>query len=172
MQEPAGALAMKEPATAPWGLPISNADLEKLKAGFQPQDQDDKWLVSTTQIGNADLEQLKAGLEPQDKDEKWPVSATYQPISIHVTRSATGIELYVLHIIVKPSDNNSSNSDNKIKIAAITWEQNKGGIHISEEQGKKEVVIITRGILGCDFDALPEYDVSDLWNHPAAQIKR
>jgi len=144
MKEPAGALAMKEPATAPWGLPISNADLEKLKAGFQPQDQ----------------------------DEKWPASATYQPISIHVTRSATGIELYVLHIIVKPSDNNSSNSDNKIKIAAITWEQNKGGIHISEEQGKKEVVIITRGILGCDFDALPEYDVSDLWNHPAAQIKR
>jgi hypothetical protein len=33
--------AMLEPATAPWGLSISDADLEKLKAGFEPQDQDD-----------------------------------------------------------------------------------------------------------------------------------
>jgi hypothetical protein len=41
---------------------------------------------------------------------------------------------------------------------------------ISEEQAKKEVVIITRGHLGCDFDALPEYDVDDLWNHPAAHL--
>jgi len=33
---------MQEPATAPWGLRISDADLAKLKAGFIPQDQDDK----------------------------------------------------------------------------------------------------------------------------------
>jgi hypothetical protein len=33
-----------------------------------------------------------------------------------------------------------------------------------------EVAIITRRLLECGFDALPEYDVSDLWNHPTAQL--
>ena len=134
--------AMQEPATAPWGLSISDADLEKLKAGFEPQDQDDKWRVSAT-------DQSQSGT-----------------ISIHLARSGTGKELYVL--VVKPSDGGSSGSG--VKIEAITWEQNKGGIRISEEQAKKEVVIITRRLLECEFDALPEYDVSDLWNHSAAQL--
>lgn len=31
-----------EPATTPWGLSISDSDFEKLKAGFEPQDHDDK----------------------------------------------------------------------------------------------------------------------------------
>lgn len=133
---------MQEPATAPWGLSISDADFEKLKAGFEPQDQDDKWRVSVT-------DQSQSG-----------------NISIHLARSGTGKELYVL--VVELRDGGSSSSG--VKIEAITWEQNKGGIRISEEQAKKEVVIITRRLLECDFDALPEYDVSDLWNHPAAQI--
>ncbi|OTA84777.1 hypothetical protein M434DRAFT_16289 [Hypoxylon sp. CO27-5] len=135
--------AMQEPATAQWGLNINEADFRKLKAGFEPQDQDDKWRVSVT-------DQSESG-----------------NISIHLARSGTGKELYVL--FVKPSDGGGSSNDD-VKIEAITWEQNKGGIRISEEQAKKEVVIITRGLLECDFDALPEYDVSDLWNHPAAQI--
>ncbi|KAI1139291.1 hypothetical protein F5Y05DRAFT_381409 [Hypoxylon sp. FL0543] len=36
---------MQEPATAPWGLSISDTDSEKLKVGFEPQDQGDKWCV-------------------------------------------------------------------------------------------------------------------------------
>jgi hypothetical protein len=69
---------------------------------------------------------------------------------------------------VIPNDGDSDN--NSVMIDAITWEQNKGGICISEEQAKKEVVIITRILLECAFDALPKYDPSDLWNHPGAQI--
>lgn len=119
--------AMQEPATAPWGLSILNdADFEKLKAGFEPHDQDDKWRVSVTN-------QNQSGA-----------------ISIHLARSGTGKELYVL--VMNPSDGDSV----KIELA-ITWEQNKGGIRISEEQAKKEVVIITRRLLECDF---PEYDIS------------
>ncbi|KAF1961047.1 hypothetical protein CC80DRAFT_357722, partial [Byssothecium circinans] len=34
---------MKEPLTAPWGLAISDADVEKLKAGFRAKSMDDKW---------------------------------------------------------------------------------------------------------------------------------
>ena len=133
---------MQEPATAPWGLRISDADLEKLKAGFEPQDMDDKWRVSATN-------QSQSGT-----------------ISIHVARGWSGKEFYVL--VVKPSDGGSSGRG--VKIEAITWEQNKGGIRISEEQAKKEVVIITRNLLDCGFDALPDYDNSILWNHPAAQL--
>ncbi|KAH8693585.1 hypothetical protein BGW36DRAFT_463264 [Talaromyces proteolyticus] len=95
---------MQEPATAPWGLSISDTDFKKLKAGFEPQDMDDKWRV---------------------------------------------LEVYVL--VVKPSDGGSSSS-----IETITWEQSKGGLRISEEQAKKEAVSLTRGLLRCDFDALPE----------------
>jgi hypothetical protein len=134
--------AMQEPATAPWGLSISDADFEKLKAGSKPQGMDDKWRVSTTG-------QSQSGT-----------------ISVHLARNWTDKELYVL--VVRPSGGGSSGSG--VKIEAITWEQNKGGIRISEEQAKKEVVIITRRLLGCDFDALPEYDDSDLWNHPAAHL--
>jgi len=57
--------AMREPPTAPWGLHISDTDLEKLKAGLEPQHQDDKWRVY--------------------------VSATEQPLSIHIARNAFGI---------------------------------------------------------------------------------
>lgn len=47
---------------------------------------------------------------------------------------------------VKPSDGASS-----VKIEATTWEQNIGGIHVSEEQGKKEAVLLCRYILRCDI---------------------
>ncbi|KAI9793812.1 MAG: hypothetical protein M1835_006970 [Candelina submexicana] len=133
---------MQEPATAPWGLSISDSDLKKLKAGFKPQDQDDKWRVSAT-------EQSQSGT-----------------ISIHIARGGTGIELY--RLIVKPSDGDSSSSGAKIE--AITWEQNKGGIRMSEEQAKKEAVITTRNLLDCAFEALPEYDFSDIWNYPGARL--
>jgi hypothetical protein len=39
---------MQEPATAPWSVSISHADFMKLKAGFEPQNQVDKWHYSIT----------------------------------------------------------------------------------------------------------------------------
>ena len=129
--------AMQEPATAPWGLPISDADLKKLSTGLEPQDQDDKWRILVS-------DQHQNGV-----------------ISIHVIRVGTRKELYVL--FVNPNDG--------AMIEAITWEQNKGGIHLTEEQAKKEVVMITRSILECDYDALPEYNFEeDMLNYPGARI--
>lgn len=129
---------MKDPATASWGLSISDADFEKLKAGFRPRDMDDRWVFSV-----ADLDQSGN-------------------ICIRVARSWTGMEVYVL--IVTPRDGGSSP-----KIQGITWEHDKNGIHIADEQAKVEVVILCRVILGCDFDTLPHYDRSLLWNYSAAQ---
>ena len=129
---------MIEPETAQWGLSISDADFEKLKAGFEAQDMDDKWTISLADLENGNK-------------------------SITITRSWTGRKHYILD--VKPR-----NGDSGVKIEAITWEQNKGGIYISEEQGKKEAVILCRGILDCHFEALPHYDDSLLWDHPTAGL--
>ena len=118
-------MAMKEPATAPWGLRISDTDLEEFKAGFRPQDMDDKWY--------------------------YYVSATEQPITVHIARSAFNTLMYALYIVVKPGDDGSSGSS--AEIASITWETSRGCL--LEEEAKEEVVGITRSVLGCDFDALP-----------------
>lgn len=138
---------MLEPATAPWGLRISDTDLRKLSAGFEPQDMDDKFRISVF-----------------DQDESGN-------ISVHVIRETGKREFYVL--FVNPNNGDSSSSSNSgggAVVEAISWEQNKGGIRISEEQAKKEVVIITRSILQCDYDALPWYDSEEILNHPGAKI--
>jgi hypothetical protein len=130
---------MVDPATAPWGVSISDADFEKLKVGFEPRDMDDKWLI---QIADPD----PSGI-----------------VSINICRGWIGRKYSILHI--RPSDASSG-----VKIESITWEQNNGGYRVSEEQGKKEAVILCRAILECDFDKLPHYEVSDLWNYPPAVV--
>jgi len=103
----------------------------------------------------------------ENQDDKWCVyvSAPEQFIFIHIARNAVGI---VLYIVLKPDDDGSSG--NSTEIASIIWEANQGGIHISEEQAKNEVVIIIKGILEYDLDALLEHYVKDIWNHSVADI--
>ncbi|GJC79952.1 hypothetical protein ColLi_02790 [Colletotrichum liriopes] len=69
---------MPEPATAPWGLSISDADFAKLKAGLEPMDQDDKWRYAAT-----------------DDSESGTVT-------IHIVRVGMGHELY--SVVVRPGD--------------------------------------------------------------------
>ena len=130
---------MQEPAIATWDLLISDADFEKLKAGYDSDDMDDKWLATSEAVGQNGS------------------------ISVHIIRSWTKTELYRLH--VKPSEGDAS-----AKIEGITWEQNNGGIRISEEQGKKEAAFLCRRLLGCESESIPVYDVSIFWDHPAAKI--
>jgi hypothetical protein len=134
---------MQEPATASWGLRISNNDFEKLKAGLQPQDQDDKWHV-------------------------YILNKEQSIISIHVARSAFNIDVYVLHIVIKPDGDIDSNNGSIVEIASITWETNINGCRVFEEQAKKEVVMITRSNLECEFNTLPEYDLDDMWDYSIA----
>lgn len=35
--------SIKDPATAPWGVRITEADFDKLKKGFRPQMMEDRW---------------------------------------------------------------------------------------------------------------------------------
>ncbi|KAF2647226.1 hypothetical protein K491DRAFT_644271 [Lophiostoma macrostomum CBS 122681] len=118
---------MREPGTAQWGLRISNADLTKLKAGFEPQHQDHKWRIWVS-------DQSEGG-----------------NMSITLTRAMHSMDICILH--VKPD----GGSDGSYSIEAFTWEQNINGVRISEEQAKKRVVVLSRDLLGCDIEAMPEY---------------
>jgi hypothetical protein len=63
---------MKDPKTTPWDVPISDADLTKLKAGLEPQNQDNKWRISSSE---------------QD-----------QSLSITFARTALNREMYKFHV--------------------------------------------------------------------------
>lgn len=118
-------------------------------------------------LSDADWTKLRAGLQARDMDDRWLYTVDAVDVSgvvtIHIKRSWTGTELYAIH--VKPSHDNEPT-----RIIAITWEQNKNGILITEEQAKIEVTILSRGLLKCDFEQLPEYDSSLMWNHPGMSI--
>lgn len=66
-------------------------------------------------------------------------TSTSRPRNLsHIAPRTFGIELYVLHIVIKPGDD-SSGSCNSTEIASITWETNNGGIYMSEAQAKKQI---------------------------------
>lgn len=135
---------MEDPATAPWGLHISNADLQKLQAGFEPQDHDNKWRVSVSDQGQS------------------------SEISVHIARSAFREELFVL--TVKLSDVDGENGSAQVE--AITWQQDQGGVRISEEIAKKQVTLLVRRVLGGHFEKLPEYSFEEAFLHPARKGAR
>jgi hypothetical protein len=78
----------QEPATAPWGPNISDANFNKLKAGFEPQDQNDKLSITTTE-------------QPEDSI-----------ISIHIVRAGLCREFY--RLILNPGDEGKSAMINAI----------------------------------------------------------
>lgn len=69
---------MPEPATAPWGLTITDADFQKLKAGLQVFSMDDRLRVWFTE-------------EPESGK-----------VTIHIVRHWIGRELY--SVVIKPGD--------------------------------------------------------------------
>ncbi|KAI8623436.1 hypothetical protein F5Y19DRAFT_458664 [Xylariaceae sp. FL1651] len=130
---------MKKPLTAPWGLPISDADVEKLRVGFRPRDMDDKWEIL---------------IEEPDENGN---------LSVHIIRSWLQEECYVLHIAPK----SSSNDGGSAMVHSITWEGNKAGLQCDAEQAQKEAVMLCRGHLKCEFEKLPQYSSSEFWDSKA-----
>ncbi|KAK9775865.1 hypothetical protein SCAR479_07390 [Seiridium cardinale] len=130
---------MRAPLSAPWGLPISDADVEKLKVGFKSRDMDDKWDMLI-----------------EDPDENGNMS-------LHILRSWLQEECYILHIIPKPSDDDGGSA----KIQRVTWEGNKAGLQCDAEQAQKEAVILSRGHLHCEFETLPHYPSTVFWDPKA-----
>ena len=141
--EPGSTNPMKKPLTSPWGLTISNADLEKLKTGFKSKSMDDKWNLL---------------VEDLDEDGKF---------SVHVFRSWLQEEVYILHVVPQRSSNVNQEDVGSASIQSIIWEGNKAGLQCDAEQAKKEAVIVARSQLGCEFETLPPYPSSVLWDPKA-----
>ncbi|KAF4886406.1 hypothetical protein CGCF415_v015150 [Colletotrichum fructicola] len=133
---------MPVPASAPWGLAISEGDFEKLKTGLEPLDQDDKWRYKATSDEGNDT------------------------VTIHIIRVGMGHELY--SIVIKTD--NSGNGSKINTIETIDWSQDQGGNPISEALAKKHVVVLSRCNLECDFEAAPDYDSEDFFDELAANI--
>lgn len=131
--------AMKMPFTESWGLPITDADVEKLKVGFKSQSMDDKWDILIE--------------EPDEKGH----------MSVHIIRNWFQEDCYVLHIVPKQQSDDGGSA----KIQSITWEGNKSGLHCGAEQAKKEAVMLCRGRLDCKFEALPHYPYTMFWDSSA-----
>lgn len=125
---------MKAPLTAAWDVPLSDADVAKIKAGFRSRNMDDKW-----------------DLLIEEPDENGN-------ISLHIIRNWLQEDCYILHIVPKPSNDDGG----RAKIQAITWEGNKGGLQCSTEQAKKDAVILSRMLLHCEFEKIPHYPISML----------
>ncbi|KAI6497099.1 hypothetical protein MCOR14_008726 [Pyricularia oryzae] len=134
---------MRERLTAPWGIVVNEKDFEKLATGHESFDMDDQWDVLV-----------------EDPDEN-----NNSVISVHFMRSWTGQDIYILHL-------NNSDAKSGIKVDSITWEGNKNGVRIDAEQAQKEVVLLARDVLKCEFDELPHYDFDEVYNHPAYFIKK
>ncbi|KAF7538391.1 hypothetical protein G7054_g2965 [Neopestalotiopsis clavispora] len=130
---------MKMPLTAPWDLPISDADMEKLETGFKAQCMEDKWDFL---------------IEKPDKSGN---------MSLHIIRNWLKWDFWVLHIVPKSSGNDGKSAI----IQSITWEGKKPMGRCDAEHAKKEAVIMCRGWLGCEFETLPEYPSGVVFDHDA-----
>lgn len=130
---------MKKALTASWGLPISDADVAKLKVGFRPRDMDDKWEIL---------------IEEPDADDN---------LSIHIIRSWLQEESYIFRIVPKSRNDDGGSAT----IHSITWEGNKGGLQCGPEQAQKEAVMLCRGHLKCEFEKLPKYSSHEFWDSKA-----
>jgi hypothetical protein len=118
---------MEKPITAAWSLSISANDCSKLKSGFKPRNQDDKWRV------------FVSSSEPPNT-------------TIKINRAIFNIEFFVLHIVEKRAQNDSS-----AEIVSLTWETSEEKGAITEEWAKELVVRLLRANLECDFEAAPQY---------------
>ncbi|CCD46272.1 hypothetical protein BofuT4_P118220.1 [Botrytis cinerea T4] len=111
-------------------------------------------------ISSSDLIKLKAGYEAPDMNHRWEITPKEADengtIYIHISRSWTGEDHFILSI--KPS------AEDGAEITSITWDQNEGECRRDEEFAKKEVVMVCRMIVNCEFEALPIYDPRVLWS--------
>ncbi|KAI1811191.1 hypothetical protein GGS20DRAFT_126925 [Poronia punctata] len=111
-------------------------------------------------ISSSDMEKLKIGFKARSMDDRWDILVQdpdeKDGVSIHILRSWGQEECYVLHIGGEGG-----------KINSITWEGNKAGLRCEADQALKEAVIVCRARLDCEFENLPSYPSSVLWDPQA-----
>lgn len=101
---------------------------------------------------------LKVGFKARSMDDKYDLLVEDPDengnVSLHIIRNWLHEECYILRLV--PGSGSA-------KIQSITWEGNKSGLRCDAEQAKKEAVVLSRIFLHCNFEALPHYPSSVLW---------
>ncbi|KAK7738521.1 hypothetical protein SLS53_006040 [Cytospora paraplurivora] len=133
----------------------AGSDVEDLvPEGYKPppivEPETTPWHID---ISDADFKKLQAGFRPADHDDKWFFLATGPDeagiTSIHIIRFFSHMVFYTLNI--KPGDGG------RFKIDSFTYER-QVSVPKTEEEAKEHAVVLCRGHLECEFEALPEYD--------------
>lgn len=125
---------MKNPSTAPWDLPISRSDVEKLKQGFKPAAMEDRW-------------KCHADVPPDARGD----------FVVHLHRSWTGDEVFRMNVVVLAAPENgekvasANTGEPHARIADITWDRGDGTFLDSEDKAKEVAAGVCRGVMGCDF---------------------
>lgn len=114
---------LKNPATAQWGRTLTHSDYNKMLKGFMPQDMDDKWMVIT---------------DTPDAQGNTVV---------HICRSWTSQEHFSL--TVAAGNSNETGAKDWATIVKISWNEQSGGVQITEEEAKESAVNLSKGLLGC-----------------------
>lgn len=174
---------MKDPATAAWGLSISDADYAKLKRGSLARDMDDKWafivlpeeeqLAEEAEAKRRDLadEPSAKKVEPELEemtDEELTIAMEQDAVE-EAEREAMRGKRPLLEgdsVSIRRSWTNtelyrlivrSGEDGTSARIESVTWEQDQGE-RISEEQAKINIVLLCRSIAECELAAAPDYD--------------
>jgi hypothetical protein len=112
-------------------------------------------------ISNADFTKMNAGFEGESQDDKWRFRTSDQSdsgnTSIAISRAGMRRDFYIFHI---------KGGDGSHVIEEFTWDHNIQETEIPEERAKREAVDLSRCILGCEFEAVPKFDTSDLFSWP------
>lgn len=178
---------MENPATASWGLSLSDQDFKALKGGCKIRDLDDKWaflartdqelsdelsaeaISATRQVSTDDVmtdEELSAELEMEEEEEEEERTDKAPPARIVTEEDmAQGGNISIRRTWTNTEHYRlgltvqPGEGGTIRKIEAITWEQHKGH-YLSEEQAKIDVVLLCRSHLECDLAAAPGHDTA------------
>lgn len=176
---------IQNPATAPWGLRISEADFAKLKRGFLPRDMDDRWafvLMTDEELAEAATTNGTSTNAGSTLEIREPTSPTHHRIMSDdeldeamaemerdAAAAAAGEEAPVDltqggHVSIRRSWTDTEfyrlalqPSEGGATIETITWERVQV-TDISEEQAKIDAVLLCKSILGCELAAAPDYE--------------
>ena len=110
------------PASAPWGLPITHADYNKLVKGFHPRDMDDKWLCLSDKpdaLGNT---------------------------VVHAYRSWTSHEQVSITIAAGNAKDTTANK--WATLEKLSWDKDN---YATEEEAKDLAMKVCRRLLGCEL---------------------
>lgn len=176
---------MENPATASWGLSLSDQDFAALKGGCKIRDMDDKWAfiartdqelldelsaketATTYEKPTEDImsdEELVEELEMVEEEEEEERTEKARPARVVTEEDmAQGGNISIRRTWTNTEfyrlilTVQPSEGGFSRKVEAITWEQRQGGV-VSQEQAKVDVVLLCRSHLDCDLAAAPDYE--------------